>query len=168
MVFLTFVPLGVLSIIACLPMVRSQATIKTEHDDGPVDWLGGVLLVAPGLCWCCPVRTSMQVRSPTCPPTRCLTICPHFLFLLMLGVFFLVERRMSNPIVDVRHFRDGPFSLSLATNVTYHFSMLATMTLVPILVEEGFGMAPLFCDRRAAAKPDTGTVHADGGGLGVR
>ena len=68
----------------------------------------------------------------------------HFLFILMLVVFFVVERRMSNPIVDVRHFKSAPFSMSLATNVTYHFSMLATMTLVPVLVEEGFGMPPLY------------------------
>ena len=68
----------------------------------------------------------------------------HLLFLATLGAFILVERRMSNPIVDVKHFKQTPFSLSLATNVTYHFSMLATMTLVPVLVEEGFGKPPLY------------------------
>ena len=92
----------------------------------------------------------------------------HFLFIVMLGVFFLVERRVSNPIVDVRHFREGPFSLSLATNVTYHFSMLATMTLVPILVEEGFGMAPLFVTVVLLPEPDAWVVYAYGGRLDLR
>jgi len=68
----------------------------------------------------------------------------HLLFLVTLGALFPAERRVANPVVDVRHFKTVPFSLSLATNLTYHFSMLATMTLVPILVEEGFGKPPLF------------------------
>ena len=145
MVFLTFVPLGLLSIVACIPMVRSQATVKSEHDNGPIDWLGGVLLVAAGVVLVLS-GSHLHGGEESFVSSDALTyhLPMHFLFILMLGVFFLVERRVSNPIVDVRHFKEGPFSLSLATNVTYHFSMLATMTLVPILVEEGFGMAPLF------------------------
>ncbi len=145
MVFLSFVPLGLLSIVACIPMVRSQATVKSERDDGPIDWLGGVLLVAAGVVL---VLSGSHLHSGeesyVSSDALSYHLPMHFLFILMLGVFFLVERKVSNPIVDVRHFKEGPFSLSLATNVTYHFSMLATMTLVPILVEEGFGMAPLY------------------------
>ncbi|MDP6715582.1 MAG: MFS transporter, partial [SAR202 cluster bacterium] len=55
-----------------------------------------------------------------------------------------IERRMANPIVDIQHFKTKAFSLSLGSNVAYHFSMLATMTLVPILVEKGFGREPIF------------------------
>ena len=145
MVFLTFVPLGVLSIFACIPMVRSQATVKSDRDTGRVDWLGGVLLVAAGVVLVLS-GSHLHAGEESYVSSDALSyhLPMHFVFLLMLGVFFLVERRVSNPIVDVRHFREGPFSLSLATNVTYHFSMLATMTLVPILVEEGFGMAPLY------------------------
>ena len=65
-------------------------------------------------------------------------------FIVLLGVFILVERKISNPIVELHHFKNKYFSMSLISNTTYHLSMLATMTLVPILVERGFGLAPLW------------------------
>ncbi len=145
MVFVTFVPIGVLATVASIPMVRSQATVKSERDDGPIDWLGGILLVAAGVVL---VLSGSHLHggeeSYTSPDALTYHMPMHLLFVVMLGVFFLVERRMSNPIVDVRHFKQVPFSLSLATNVAYHFSMLVTMTLVPVLVEEGFGKPPLY------------------------
>ena len=68
----------------------------------------------------------------------------HGAFVVLLIVFVLVELRVTNPVVDMKHFRQSQFSMALASNVTYHFSMLATMTLIPIVVEEGFGMSPLW------------------------
>jgi predicted MFS family arabinose efflux permease len=68
----------------------------------------------------------------------------HGLFLVMLLVFILVERKVSNPIVELHHFKNKYFSMALMSNTTYHLSMLATMTLVPILVERGFGMTPIW------------------------
>ena len=145
MVFMTFVPLGVFAILASIPMIRSQDTDRPETDDRPVDWVGGALLVAAGVVL---VLSGSHLHggeeSYVSQDALTYHIPMHVLFLLMLGVFFLIERRMANPMVDVRHFRHAPFSLSLTTNVTYHFSMLATMTLVPVLVEEGFGRAPLY------------------------
>ena len=146
LIFLTFVPLGILSIFASLPMVRSQTSLSTtERDTGPVDWFGGILLVAAGVVL---VLSGSHLHggeeSYVSNDALSYHLPMHLLFVVMLVVFFFVERRMSNPIVDVRHFKSAPFSLSLATNVTYHFSMLATMTLVPVLVEEGFGKPPLY------------------------
>ena len=144
-IFMTFVPIGILATFASIPMVRSQNTVKLDRDEGPVDWIGAVLLVSAGIVL---VLSGSHMHggeeSYVSPDALTYHIPMHVLFLLMLGVFFLVERRMTNPVVDVRHFRHAPFSLSLTTNVTYHFSMLATMTLVPILVEEGFGRAPIY------------------------
>ncbi len=143
--FMTFIPLGVLAILGSIPMVRNQVVAKSERDNGPVDWVGGALLVAAGVVL---VLSGSHLHggeeSYVSQDALTYHIPMHVLFLLMLGVFFLVERRMANPVVDVRHFKHAPFSLSLTTNVTYHFSMLATMTLVPILVEEGFDRAPIY------------------------
>ncbi len=145
LVFLTFVPLGVLSIVASLPMLRGQSADAPDRDEGAIDWLGGALLVAAGVVL---VLSGSHLHggeeSYVTPDALTYHLPMHLLFLVTLGAFFLVERRVSNPVVDVRHFKKAPFSLSLATNLTYHFSMLATMTLVPILVEEGFGKPPLF------------------------
>ncbi len=144
MVFLTFVPVGALAILASIPMVRNQVRQPSATDKGPIDWIGGLLLVACGVVL---VLSGSHLHggeeSYVTSDALSYHIPMHALFILMLAVFFLVERRMANPVVDVRHFKQSAFSLSLATNVTYHFSMLATMTLVPILVEQGFGRTPL-------------------------
>ena len=145
MIFLAFVPLGILAIAASIPMLRSQAKVERQSEEGPVDWAGALVLVAAGVVL---VLSGSHLHggeeSYVSRDALSYHVPMHLLFLAMLGVFFLVERKMSNPIVDVQHFKRAPFSLSLATNVTYHFSMLSTMTLVPILVEQGFGKPPLY------------------------
>ena len=145
MIFLAFVPLGVLAIAASIPMLRSQAKVERQSEEGPVDWAGALVLVAAGVVL---VLSGSHLHggeeSYVSQDALSYHVPMHLLFLAMLGVFFLVERKMSNPIVDVQHFKRAPFSLSLAANVTYHFSMLSTMTLVPILVEQGFGKPPLY------------------------
>ena len=67
----------------------------------------------------------------------------NLLFLAFLTAFILFERRRQDPFVDLRLFKNRYFSLALFSNTTFHLSMLAIMTLVPILVEEGFGYGPL-------------------------
>ena len=145
MIFLAFVPLGILAIAASIPMLRSQAKVERQSEEGPVDWAGALVLVAAGVVL---VLSGSHLHggeeSYVSQDALSYHVPMHLLFLAMLGVFFLVERKMSNPIVDVQHFKRAPFSLSLAANVTYHFSMLSTMTLVPILVEQGFGKPPLY------------------------
>ena len=68
----------------------------------------------------------------------------YSLSFVLLGVFILVERYMKSPLVDLQHFKHKYFSLSLVSNVTFHFSMLATMTLVPIIVELGYNKSPIW------------------------
>jgi predicted MFS family arabinose efflux permease len=68
----------------------------------------------------------------------------HVLFVVLLLVFVFVERRIPQPFVDFRHFRHKYFTLSLVSNVAFHLSMLATMTLIPIMIEEGLGKSPIF------------------------
>jgi len=61
-----------------------------------------------------------------------------------LAVFIFVERRIPQPFVDFQHFRHKYFTLSLVSNVTFHLSMLATMVLLPIMIEDGLGKSPIF------------------------
>ena len=68
----------------------------------------------------------------------------YALSFVLLGAFILLERRMNNPLVDLQQFKHKYFSLSLVSNVTFHFSMLATMTLVPIIVELGYNKSPIW------------------------
>ena len=145
LVFLSFLPLGIVATVAAVPMLRHREEPRSADASGPIDWFGGVLLVGAAVTL---ILSGSHLHggeeSFVSSDGLGYHLPMHGLFLVMVVVFILVERRVSNPVIDMKHFRQRPFSLALGSNVTYHFSMLATMTLVPILVEEGFGKSPLF------------------------
>lgn len=143
-VFLTFVPMGMLAILASVPMMRMLRHEKPMIT-GPVDITGGMLLVATSVVFLL-AGAHLHGGEETYISEQGLLYHGgmYLAAFLLLVVFILVERRMRNPIVEVEHFKHKYFSLSLVSNVTFHFSMLATMTLVPILVEEGFGKGPIW------------------------
>ncbi len=68
----------------------------------------------------------------------------HGLFLFLVVVFSFVERWTSQPFVDFRHFQHKYFTLSLVSNAAFLLSMLATMILLPFMVEDGLGKPPIF------------------------
>ena len=145
LIFASFLPLGLLAMAACVPMLRQREQRRPAGDSGPIDWLGGVLLFSTAVML---ILSGSHLHggeeSFVSSDGLGYHLPMHALFLGLLAVFLLVERRARNPIIDLKHFRQKPFSLALGSNVTFHFSMLATMTLVPILVEEGFGKPPIY------------------------
>lgn len=145
LVFVSFLPLGVLAIVLALPILRQTRQPRSEQDAGPIDWLGAVLLVGSAVVL---ILSGTHLHGGEESFTSSEGLGYHFpmqgLFVVLLIAFVLVERRVRYPVIPLVHFKQREFSLSLGSNVTYHFSMLATMTLVPILVEEGFGKSPLF------------------------
>ena len=144
-VFATFVPLGLVCVLAALPLLRYRHQPTSEDAGGSIDWLGGVILAATAVVL---ILSGSHLHggeeSYVSPDGLSYHLPMHLLFLVMLACFVVVELKVGNPIVAMRHFREKPFSLSLGSNVIYHFSMLSTMTLIPILVEEGFGKSPLY------------------------
>lgn len=142
--FLSFVPIGVIAILAALPMVLHEVRTKKERLGG-IDILGSILLIATASVL---VLSGAHLHSGeesfTSSDALTYHLPMHGLFLFLLVAFILVELRVKHPLVDLRHFREKYFSLGLISNVAFHFSMLAAMTLMPILVEEGFEMAPIF------------------------
>ena len=75
MVFVTFVPIGVLATVASIPMVRSQARVKSERDDGPIDCSAAFCSWRRVWSWFCRGRTCTAGRSLTPAQTRLPTIC---------------------------------------------------------------------------------------------
>ncbi len=149
-VFLTFVPLGLAALVLTLPLLsraRNESPVgrSKEAAKGGIDWLGGALLAAGAIVLILS-GSHLHGGEESFISEDGLTyhLPMHIAALLILVTFVFVERSVRNPVVDMRHFKVGAFSLSLTTNVTYHASMLATFTLVPILVEEGFGREPLW------------------------
>ena len=144
LVFLTFVPMGILAIAVSRPMLRMLKD-EPRTNESPVDIPGGLLLVVVSVVF---LLAGAHLHGGEESYTSDQGILYHggmyALSLALLGVFILLERRMSNPLVDLQHFRHKYFSLSLVSNVTFHFSMLATMTLVPIIVELGYNKSPIW------------------------
>ncbi len=144
LIFVAFLPIGLIAILASIPMLlRKENQIPLRSV--PIDLIGGFLFVIVAVIL---ILSGNHLHggaeSFTSSDGLKYHLPMHVLFLLTLGVFILVERKISNPIVDMKHFRQKYFSLSIASNTSFHFSMLATMTLIPILVERGFGLKPIW------------------------
>ncbi len=145
LLFVSFVPLGIISLFAALPLLRHARQPEAVGARGPIDWAGAALLfIAAVTLILSGSHLHPGEESFTSSDALSYHVPMHMVFLLLLGSFIVVERRVANPVVELRHFREGSFSLSLASNAIYHGSMLGTMTLIPILVEEGFGKSPIF------------------------
>ncbi len=144
LVFLTMLPIGLIVMWTSLPMLRrnAEALPKTPIT---IDFIGAGLLIATAVAF---LLSSMHVHGGDQTFTSSEALSYHLpmqaLALVLLGVFIFVERRIPQPFVDFRHFRHKYFTLSLVSNVTFHLSMLATMVLIPIMIEDGLGKSPIF------------------------
>lgn len=149
LVFITFLPLGLIAIAASIPMLRHSrhpsAEGRPSSESGGIDWLGAVFLLATITAL---VLSTNHLHggdeSFTSPEGLGYHLPMQGLFVALLVAFIIIERFAKNPLVDLKHFKQKYFSMALTSNVTFHFSMLATMTLIPILIQEGFGKAPLY------------------------
>jgi len=144
-VFGTFVPIGLIAIFLSFPMLKYRERVITDRVNQPIDWIGGILLAASAITLVLS-GTHLHGGEESFVSTDGLKyhLPMHALFLILIASFVLVELKVSNPVIRMSHFREKYFSMSLGSNITYHFSMVATMTLIPILVEDGFGKSPLF------------------------
>ena len=144
-IFVSFIPMGVIALVAAFPILKHRDQPRSAGATGRLDWLGGGLLAATAIVLIMS-GTHLHGGEESFVSSEGLGyhIPMHVLFLVLLAAFIIVERAVANPMVDLRHFRERSFSMSLGCNVAYHSSMLATFTLVPILVEQGFGKSPIF------------------------
>jgi MFS family permease len=144
LVFLTMLPIGILVMWTSLPMLRRN-TEALPKIPVSIDFIGAGLLIVTAVVF---ILGGMHVHGGDESFTSSEALNYHLpmnvLFVVLLAVFIIVERRISQPFVDFRHFRHKYFSLSLVSNVMFHVSMLATMTLLPIMIEDGLGKSPIF------------------------
>ena len=144
-VFVSFIPMGLLCIFVTMPLLGHKKKPASPDLSNQTDWPGVILLV---------ITVAVLILSGThlhegeesfvSPEGLNYHVPLHILFLILLGIFVMVERKVCSPLVDMRHFQHKNFSMALGSNIFFHFSMLFTFMLVPILVEEGFGKSPMF------------------------
>ncbi len=145
LVFLTSLPIGLLAIRCSYPLLKYHAQQLTEEmKQVSINYFGATLMIATlGTFILSGLHIHEGAESFTSPNALSYHVPMHLLFLACLALFFVIQQRSSDPFVDFRYFKQKYFSMALFTNTTFHLSMLAVTTLIPILVENGLGQAPI-------------------------
>ena len=145
LVFLSSLPIGLLAIWCSYPLLKYHAQQLTdEMKQVSINYFGATLMIATlGTFILSGLHIHEGAESFTTPDALSYHVPMHLLFLACLALFFVIQQRSSDPFVDFRYFKQKYFSMALFTNTTFHLSMLAVTTLIPILVENGLGQAPI-------------------------
>ena len=142
-VFYSFIPLGFAALWACWPLLK-DAPARTERAKVPLDYLGASIFIGAIAAM---ILSGMHLHdgdeSFTSEQALNYHVPMHLLFLALLGLFIVVEGRVRHPFLDFSLFRYKQFTLAIFSNTTFHLSMLAVFTLIPIMVEKGFGYDPI-------------------------
>ncbi len=144
LVFLAMLPIGLIVIKTCLPVLRRNAESISERNV-PIDYIGAVLLVATAAVFLLSGSHLHGGEESYISGDALFYHLPmHALTVALLVVFIFVERRIEHPFVEFRHFKEKYFSLALVSNSMFHLSMMATTILVPVMIENGLGKSPIF------------------------
>ena len=145
MVFLSSLPIGLLAIKCSFPLLKYHAQQKAEEmQQVSINYVGATLMVATlGTFILSGLHIHEGAESFTTPDALSYHIPMHLLFFACLALFIVIQQRSADPFVDFGYFKQKYFSMALFTNTCFHLSMLAVTTLIPILVENGLGQAPI-------------------------
>ena len=145
-VFLTSLPIGLLAIKNSYPLLKHHTAQMTEAARNiSINYIGAILMVVTlGTFILSGLHLHGGEETFTSPDAISYHVPMHVLFLALLFLFIVVQHRTADPFVEFRYFKHKYFSTALYTNTTFHLSMLAVVTLIPIVVENGLGKPPIF------------------------
>ena len=145
-VFLTSLPVGLLAVKNSYPLLKYQAAQLTKSARNiSINYVGAILMVVTlGTFVLSGLHIHGGEETFTSEEAISYHVPMHILFLSLLALFIVVQHRTKEPFLDFRYFKYKYFSTALYTNTTFHLSMLAVVTLIPIVVENGLGKAPIF------------------------
>ena len=130
-IFLINIPVGIVGLIMAMVFVReSVSENKTVH----FDWFGAitlgmalsalVLVLDQGLAW-----GWFSLYSNLC----------YIAILIFTAVFLFIETKTSEPIVDLKFFKNSVFVNTLVNNFVVFMAMMGAVFLVPVFVETYLG-----------------------------
>lgn len=129
--FLINLPLGAVALV-----VSAIAIPRTRPGErGRIDW-SGVLLLGAALA-CLTLVASWGGSQHPWDSFMVLSLAGGVVVLVL--VFLAVERQMLEPVVPLRLFRVGTFSISLGISVIEGFAMFGAVTFLPLFLQLGSG-----------------------------
>ncbi len=144
LIFYSFIPLGAIALFASWPMLKHGLRERPAAKI-PLDFVGALIFVSTvGVLIASGMHLHEGEESFTSSDALGYHLPMHLLFFALAGLFVVLQTRSQNPFMDFNLFRYKHFTMAIFSNTTFHFSMLAITTLVPVLVERGFGLGPLF------------------------
>lgn len=144
LVFLASLPVGLIAIRNSYPLLR----YRLEQAGGaarkvPISYFSALLMVAALSVF---ILSGSHLHEGPESFTSREALDYHLpmdvLALTLLALFITLQLQSKQPFLDLRYFKEKYFSMALFSNTTFHLSMLAVMTLIPIMVEDGLGMGP--------------------------
>jgi len=128
-VFFLGVPIGV----AAVALVATSLSESTGSADPDVDYLGAATLVVGVGAFLVGLQLLESASAAALPLVA--------LGVVGLAVFYLVERRASQPLVPLALFRDRTFGSTNATAFLSSFALFAAITYVPLYLQSVGGGA---------------------------
>ncbi|MFC6198333.1 MFS transporter [Ponticaulis profundi] len=126
-----------IAIISAILALAAQSRLpESPRKEEPVDLLGSLLLII-GLG--CLLSALTEVRFGLTPLVWSL-LCVG---LVLLAVFFVLEKRLSNPILQVELFARTDFSGATLAAFASGAGVLALMSMVPTVLVRGNDVAPM-------------------------
>ena len=145
LVFLTSVPVGLYAMWMAKPLLKYEILQAGKAANNIVVGAPSALLMMATLAVF--IMSGLHVHegdeSFVSPEALEYHLPMHGLFLAMAALFIFVQRASSQPFLNFGYFKKKQFSMALFSDHTFHMSMMAVVTLVPILVENGLGYDPI-------------------------
>ncbi len=126
---LPFAVLAILGVIFFLPRVRVDSTVK-------VDWLGAVVLVL-GLL---PILLGFTWAGSKYAWTSPMELTLFAVGIVFLGVFVIVERKVSDPVITPQLFGNRIFITSLVLGILVSMAMFGSLMFLPVFVQGVIGL----------------------------
>jgi len=130
-VFYVNMPLGFISLGLLFKFYHESIS----HREQKIDWLGAILLVASVLSLMFALELGSKGHSWQSP------VLITFLasFVICLGIFLWVERRASDPVIQMALFKDRLFAFSQGAALLYGAVFILCTVYIPIYVQGVFG-----------------------------
>src|SRR5207248_2197709 len=135
-IFYVNVPLAIVALVVCDRVLRLVPHHRREHT---IDWLGAVLMVGAVVG----LLLALSFGGSAGWAWSSVRVIGLFVVAAVLAAAFLyVERRAPEPVLPLRLFRSGSYSLANAATFVLGFSMFGAIIFVPLYLQIVKGASP--------------------------